>query len=103
CWDTFGLKFGSDAFQICGVLRNFWTDGVWTISSGGPSICYVKQHQAAMSQLRKLFDMLNNCPVRRRSVKSHENSVVHGRFVSCCLYHPPLMTRHAALSESGRP
>ena len=79
-----------------------------------------------MRELRQLLHVFDNGTVRRSAVERHQNRVIHvfsflsGRVKSRAflpglawsklshlrrppLRHPPLMTFHAALNESGRP
>src|SRR6267154_2285315 len=109
-WNAGDLKLGPDFFQVSGVFCDFGTHGIPAIGSGCPSIGHMKQYQVAASELRKLLDMFDNCPVARGSVEGHENFFIHGFYPfdirgyarSASSSHPPVMTRQAALSESGR-
>src|ERR1019366_8486502 len=63
------LKFESNSLQIGSVFDDFWTDGIGTIGSSRPSISYVKQHDAAVRELCKLLDVLDDRPVRRCAIQ----------------------------------
>src|ERR1039457_1409173 len=67
------LKLESNSFQIGSVFDDFWTDGMGTIGPSSPSISYVKQHDAAMRELCKLLDVLDDRPVGRRTIQCQKN------------------------------
>src|SRR6266436_1198351 len=98
------LKLRSDLFQIGGVFGDFGTDRVRAVSSGSPSIGYVQQYQTAACQQRELLDVLDDRAVGGSAIQRHQNGLVHWLFrFSFSRHYPPVMTCHAALSESGKP
>ena len=73
----------ADFSQVGGVFGDFGADGVGAVGAGGPSVGDVEQHQAAVGELRELFDVFDDGAVGGRAVERDEDCVVHA-FLSPC-------------------
>jgi hypothetical protein len=77
CGNSGGLKLRPNFLQIGGIFGDLRTHSIRPVGSGGPSVGDMKQNEAAVRQLRKLFYVLDDGPVTRSAVQRHQNGVIH--------------------------
>ena len=69
-WDSSGLKLRPHFFQIGRVLGDLAADGIRSVGARRPTVRHMQQHDAAVGELGQFLDMLDDGPVRWRSVQA---------------------------------
>src|SRR4029077_16697133 len=76
--DPRGLEFGAYFLQIGGIFGDFPADCIGAVGSGGPPVGDVEQDEAAVGEIRELFDVFDDGAVGAGAVQGYEDSSVHG-------------------------